>query len=115
MIQYGKGVENDFPQKSETFTLDSEVKAELREIVENELELYQLIREPEYKWISVGDVKAIETSYRRTGADNHTTACRMYLLFNGGEMVKMIVSYREQESDLWLPDLTNIIKTFKWK
>ena len=115
MIQYGKGDENDFPLKSETFPLDSEAKAELREIIENELGLYQLIGEPVYKWISIGNTKAIESSYRRTGANNHTTACRMYLLFNGGEMVKMIVSYREQERDIWLPDLANVIKTFKWE
>lgn len=115
MIQYVKGDENDFPLKKETFPLDSETKAELREIIGIESGPYQPIGEPAYKWISIGETKAIETSYRRTGANNYTTACRMYLLFNSSEMVKIIVSYREQESDMWLPDLTNIIKTFRWK
>ena len=31
------------------------------------------------------------------------------------QMVKMIVSYREQERDIWLPDLINVIKTFRWE
>jgi hypothetical protein len=94
--------------------MDPDVRTELREMVENELEPFKLIGEPLYKWISIEGTKAIEISYRRTGADKYTTACKIYLLFNGNEMVKIIVSYREQESDIWLPDLTNIIKTFTW-
>lgn len=39
----------------------------------------------------------------------------MYLLQNYDEIAKMIVSYREQEKDLWLPDMDNVIKTFSWK
>jgi hypothetical protein len=65
--------------------------------------------------ISINTAKAIEIAYRRTGADQYTTACKMYLLFNTDEMVKAIVSYREQERDIWLPDLSNIIKTFRWE
>ena len=115
MLQYHKGSVGDFPSADETFSLDSETRAELRGIVENELGLYKLIGEPSYKWISINNVKAIEIAYRRTGADKYTTACRMYLLFNTDEMVKAIVSYREQEKDIWLPDLSNIIKTFRWE
>lgn len=115
IIQYRKGEDGDFPLAGETFPLDSDVRAELREMVENELEPFKLIAEPSYKWISIEGAKAIEITYRRTGADKHTTACKMYLLFNGNEMVKTIVSYREQESEIWLPDLTNIIKTFRWE
>ena len=115
MIQYNKGNVGDFPLASETFPLDSDERNELREIVENEVKPFGLIGEPSYKWISIKDAKAIETTYRRTGAENNTTACRMYILFNANEMVKAIISYREQESDIWLPDLTNIIKTFRWE
>ena len=115
MLQYHKGSVGDFPSASEIFPLDSETRAELRGIVENELGLYKLIGEPSYKWISINTAKAIEIAYRRTGADQYTTACKMYLLFNTDEMVKAIVSYREQERDIWLPDLSNIIKTFRWE
>ena len=115
MILYNKGNVGDFPSKSETFPLDNETKNELREAVENELPPFKLIGEPSYKWISIKDSKAIEITYRRTGANENTTACRMYLLFNTNEVVKAIISYREQESDIWLPDLTNIIKTFRWR
>jgi hypothetical protein len=95
--------------------LDSDARTELREIVENELGNYTIIGEPSYKWISINDKKAIEISYRRNGAKNNTTACRIYILFNSSQMVKMIVSYREQERDIWLPDLINVIKTFRWE
>lgn len=115
MIQYNKGNDGDFPLASETFPLDSDVRRELREIIENEVKPFDLIGEPSYNWISIKDAKAIESTYRRTGANNNTTACRMYILFNANEMVKAIISYREQESDIWLPDLTNIIKTFRWE
>lgn len=115
MIQYNKGNVGDFPSASETFPIDSDVKNELREVLVNEVKPFDLIGEPSYNWISIKDAKAIETTYRRTGAKNYTTACRMYILFNTYEMVKMIVSYREQESDIWLPDLPNIIYTFRWE
>lgn len=115
MIQYQQGNEGDFPLANETFPLDNDAKAELHNIVDNELGLYQLIGEPSYQWINIRDIRAIETTYRRTGSNQNTTSCRMYLLFNDDEMVKMIVSYREQEKDFWLPDLTNVIKTFEWK
>ena len=115
MIQYRKSDAAETPSASDVFPLDSDVKADLREIVENELAPFRIIGEPSYNWINIKRIKAIEISYRRTGADNNTTACTMYLLFNTYEMVKMIVSYREQESDIWLPDLTNIIKTFSWE
>ncbi len=115
MIQYRKSDVGDTPSANDVFPLDSDVKAELREIVESELAPYKFIGEPSYNWIDLKGIKAIEILYRRTGADKNTTACRMYLLFNTYEMVKMIVSYREQESDIWVPDLPNIIKTFRWE
>lgn len=115
MIQYNKGNAGDFPSARETFPLDSEERNELREIVENEVKPYMIIEEPSYKWINIKDINAIEIIYRRSGTDNNTTACRMYILFNSNEIVKAIVSYREQESNIWLPDLTNIIKTFRWE
>ena len=115
IIQYIKGDLGDFSSASETFPLDPDVRTELRQIVDNEIRPFKVIGEPSYKWISINAIKAIEISYRRYGTDENSTACKMYLLFNIYEMVKIIVSYREQESDIWLPDLTNIIKTFNWE
>ena len=115
IVQYNRGSEEDYPLAGETFPIDADVRADLRDIVDNELGQYKLIGEPSYKWISIRGAKAIETSYRRTGSDGHTTACKMYLLFNSDKMVKMMVSYREQESDIWLPDLANVVKTFRWE
>ena len=114
IIQHFMGNVDEFPLPNETFLLDSDTRTEFREIVEKESEPFKLIGAPSYKWISIKDAQAIEISYRRTGSDKYTTACKMYLLFNSSQMVKMIVSYREQERDIWLPDLTNVIKTFRW-
>jgi hypothetical protein len=115
IIQHVQGEKGDFPSSTETFPLDADIKADLREIAENELGPAHFIGEPTYKWISIGATKAIEISYRRTGIEKYTTACKMYLMTNADEAVKIIVSYREQESDFWLPDLANVIKTFNWE
>ena len=80
----------------------------------NELGGYAPIGEPTYEWIDISGTKAIEIKYRRKGNQNYTTSCTIYLLFNYDEMVKMVIAYREQERNLWLPDLDNVIKTFKW-
>ena len=76
----------------------------------------KLIGSPTFEWIKVDEkTYALSTDYRRTGNNGHTTHVTIYLLQNYNEMVQMIVSYREQEKDLWMPDLGNVIKTFKWK
>lgn len=114
MIMHAIGNVGDFLHSYEAKNIDYETKQFLKELVLSELGPNSLLGEPIYEWISIGEVNAIEIKYRRTGNNHNTTACTMYLLFNYDEMVKMIVSYREQEKNIWLPDLNNIIKTFKW-
>lgn len=115
MIQHGVGNAGDFLRFNQIETIDYETQSFLRELVIAELGNFSLLGEPSYKWIDINEAKAIEIKYRRNGNDNNTTCCTMYLLFNYDEMVKMIISYREQEKNLWLPDLNNVIKTFKWE
>lgn len=114
MIQHIVGNKGDFFPYNQTKRIDNETKDFFREIVDAELGSFSLLEEPTYKWIDINGSKAVEIKYRRSGTDDYTTACTLYLLFNDYEAVKMIVSYREQEKKLWLPDFENIIKTFKW-
>ena len=115
MIQHIVGNKGDFLLYNQTEKIDNETKEFFRGIVDAELGGFKVLEEPTYKWIDINGTKAVEIKYRRSGTDNNTTACTLYLLFNDDEAVKMIVSYREKDKDLWLPDFDNIIKTFKWK
>ncbi len=108
------GNEGDYLHNNEVQSLDPETKSMFKEMVDAEIGPYSLISEPTYSWIDIDGTKAVEIKYRRSGSDNYTTNCTMYLLFNNSEAVKMIVSYREQEKDLWMPDFANIIRTFRW-
>ncbi len=115
MIAHFLGEAGDFMRSSETEPIDAEAKATFMELVQNELGPYKLIGEPSYEWLYINDIRAVEIRYRREGGNGSTsTRCAMYLLFNYDEMVKMIVSFKEQERDYWLPDMENVIMTFKW-
>ena len=100
----------------ETEPIDADMRSILREMAEAECAAYAMIGDPTYKWIDINGIKALETKYRRRGfQQDYTTAVAIYLLFNYDEMAKIIVSYREQERDLWQADLDYIIQTFRWK
>lgn len=105
------------PRYYETEPIDADMRSFLREMAEAECNPpYDMIGDPTYKWIDINGIKALETKYRRHGfQQDYTTAVAIYLLFNYDEMAKIIVSYREQERDLWQADLDYIIQTFRWK
>lgn len=115
MILHGVGNADDFLRSNQIEAIDDETKSVLRDLVVTELAGFDLLGEPSYQWIDINGIKAMEIKYRRSGTNDNTTHCSMYLLFNYDEMVKMVVSYREQEKKLWVPDLDNVIKTFKWE
>ena len=115
MIQHIVGNKGDFLLYNQTEKIDNETKEFFRGIVDAELGGSRALEEPTYKWIDINGTKAVEIKYRRSGTDNNTTACTLYILFNDDEAVKMIVSFREKDKALWLPDFDNIIKTFKWE
>lgn len=115
MIQYVKGEKGDFLKYYESEEIDYELRCFFRELVVQEVSsLYDLIGEPSYRWVNVNGYNAVEIKWRRSGSNNYTTSCKMYLLFNDDEMSKIIISYRDQEKNIWLPDFDNIIKTFNW-
>ena len=115
MIAHYKGKVGDYLNSSETEPIDADLKKLFEEMVHNELGPYKLIRTPSYEWLYINDIRAVEIRYKREGNAGNTTSCTMYLLFNSSEMVKMIVSFHEEESNYWLPDMENIIMTFRWE
>ncbi len=115
MMQYFSGEKGNFQRRNETVYIDSEFKQEILGMVEDEVKPFSLISGPSSKWIDINGTKALEIKYRRNGTDNNTTNCTIYILQNYSEAAKIIVSYREQEQELWMPDLGNVVRTFRWE
>ena len=113
IAQYWKDDPGEFLRSNQTEAIDYETETLLFKLVEAELGGFSLLNDPSYRWIDINGIKAIEIKYRRTGNNHNTTCCTMYFIFNYSELVKTIVSYREQEKDLWDDAMDNIIKTFK--
>lgn len=93
--------------------LTTEDYRNLREMVDVEIKPYTYVDNPTWRWIDIGGNKAIEGTYRRNG-ENGPVKCKFYLLSNYSEMAKILVTYREKDSELWENDLNNVIRTFKW-
>lgn len=94
--------------------LVSEDYRNLIEMVDEEIKPYTYVDRPTWRWIDINGTKAIEGTYRRNG-DDGPVKCKFYLLSNHSEMAKVLITFREKDSDLWESDLNNVIKTFKWK
>lgn len=113
LIQHYSFSPADVEHHYESPGLTTEDYRNLREMVDEEIKPYTYVDAPRWRWIDINGIKAIEGSYRRNG-ENGPVKCKFYLLSNYDEMMKMIVSYRESDSNLWESDLENVIKTFKW-
>lgn len=94
--------------------LVSEDYRNLREMVDEVIKPYTYIERPTWRWIDLDGTKAIEGSYRRNG-DDGPVKCKFYLLSNYSEMAKILVTFREKDSERWASDLDNVIRTFKWE
>ena len=118
LIRYRECSPGDVLRSNETEPIDAETGEYFTELAKSQVHPSQkLLGKPSYRWIKENDINAIEITYRRTGDANGTTTTHgtIYLLFNYDEMVIIIIAYREQEANIWLPNLDNIIKTFKWE
>lgn len=113
LISYYKFAPGDLEHHNETSYIDSESRNNFREITDAEILPWDYIDTPAFHWIDINGTKAIEAKYKRTG-DNGPVVCRIYLLPNYDEMVKMVVSYRESDASIWKSDLENVIRTFSW-
>lgn len=115
IVQYAAGRAGDFLRATDTTPIDRDERAVLREMVLDQLGSYNLLNEPTYRWIDIQGIKALEIKYRRSGDQNNTTSVAMYLLWNYSEIAQVTVAYRESERNLWMPDMGNVIRTFRWE
>ena len=119
MFSYYEGDSGDFIRRDETEYIDSDYSQLLCEIVEAEIAPNaRLIGSINYQWVRVNNANAIMVTYRRTGNnfDNSIpVSCRMLLLQDNNRFVKMILSYREKEANLWAEDFEQVIRSFEWK
>ena len=118
MIQYLKGSYGDFMKATETETLDSEWKGILDELVEGCIgPAARLMGSYTYKWSTISGAKCIQIDYRRTGNNfdpSIPVVCRIAIFQNNNEMVKLVLSYREKESNIWKDDFVRVFNSFKW-
>lgn len=114
LIQHFSFTPGEVEHHYESPGLVSEDYRNLREMVDEEIKPYTYVDRPTWRWIDINGTKAIEGTYRRNGNDG-PVKCKFYLLFNHSEMTKVLITFREKDSDLWESDLNNVIKTFKWK
>lgn len=103
----------DLPHYYDSPALTPEDFKEFREIVDDEIKPYTYLNEPRWRWIEIDGTKALEGTYRRNGEDG-PVKCKFYILFNLNQMAKVIVAFREKDSEIWESDLNNVIRTFKW-
>lgn len=113
MVEHYNFSPGEVERHNQTSYITTEDKKNFREMVDVELGPYSYVDIPTFQWVDISGTKALEAKYRRTG-DKGPVVCRLYLLPNYNEMVKMIVSYREFDASIWKSDLENIIRTFKW-
>lgn len=117
MFQYFEGRCGDFPKRDEIAPLDK-MDNYIGEMVTNELGPgSRLMGSINRKWVSINNANAILVDYRRTGYDFDFTTpvkCKILLFSDSKRLVKMILAYREKESDMWAKDFEQVIRSFKW-
>lgn len=119
MFSYYEGDSGDFIKSDETEYIDSDYSQLLCEMVEAEIAPNaRLIGSINYQWVRVNNANAIMVTYRRTGNNfdySIPVCCRMLLLQDNNRFVKMMLSYREKESNLWADDFEQVLRSFEWK
>lgn len=62
----------------------------------------------------IGGKYALVTHYRRTSPMDGMTNVREYKFFCTNHLLRITISYRETESDIWAADLSKIIQTLSF-
>jgi hypothetical protein len=118
MIKYISGSYGDFLNKTETDALNYEYAEIFQEMVTAEIgPASRQMGDISYCWKEIRGQKFIEITYRRTGIDFDASIpvkCKLCIFQNNNEMVKMILSYREKEADIWAKDFELVLKSFLW-
>ena len=118
MFSYYEGNLGDFIRRDETEYIDWDYSQSLCEMVEAEIgPQARLIGGINYQWVRVNNANAIMVTYRRTGNNfdySIPVSCRMLLLQDNNRFVKMMLSYREKEANLWANDFEQVLRSFEW-
>lgn len=118
MIQYFRGSYGDYMKSTEREDLNYEWKALFDELVDGCIgSASRLMGNYSYKWTVINGANCIQIDYKRTGHNFDTSIpviCRIAIFQNNNEMVKIILSYREKEADLWKADFERVFKSFRW-
>lgn len=118
MIQLIQGNRGDFMTTTETEVFDYEWKSAFDEMVkENIGPSAKLIGNYSYRWKNINGANCIQIDYRRTGSNFDSSipvVVRMALFQNDDKMVRMVLSYREKEQELWKEDFEIVLNSFKW-
>lgn len=119
MINFIEGEKGDFLQKDQTEQLDWEYRQLLGEMVANEISSNsRQIGSFTSEWVRVNNANAILVTYRRTGNNydaSRPVNCKILLFQDNNRFVKMILSFREHEANLWAADFEQVMRSFEWK
>lgn len=118
MFYYLEGDHGDFLKRDETEPFDREYEQLLSEMVSEEIgPAGRLMGTFSREWVRINNANAILVTYRRTGVNFDTSIpvyCRVLLFQDDYRFVKMIISYREKETDLWADDFEQVMRSFEW-
>lgn len=118
MIQYISGSYGDFLNKTETDALNYEYATIFQEMVTAEIGTKsRQMGDISYYWKETRGQKFIEINYRRTGTNFDVSIpvkCKICIFQNNNKMIKMILSYREKEAEIWAKDFDLVLKSFLW-
>ena len=115
MIQYISGSYGDFLNKTETDALNYEYATIFQEMVTAEIGTKsRQMGDISYYWKETRGQKFIEINYRRTGTNFDVSIpvkCKICIFQNNNKMIKMILSYREKEAEIWAKDFDLVLKS----
>ena len=118
MLTFIPGEYGDFFNRNETEKFSEDDVLFFGDMVESEIgSKSSVIGGISYKWIRVNNANGILLSYKRTGNNfdsDKAVVCKLVLFQDNSRMVKMVLSYRENEANLWKDDFDNVLSSFKW-
>ncbi|MDD4058905.1 MAG: hypothetical protein PHO95_08435 [Bacteroidales bacterium] len=125
LISYHKGKKDEFFRWNENLSYTKQEYNELNKMYKDHLLAeYNKVKDMEvsFNLVSVSDIKIakninkvvyIEQQHERSGLNGNIKVINYYL-HNNDEMVKLTLSYRISESNLWKKDFDKIIDTFSF-
>ena len=112
-----RGEKGDFPCSTEFEELDIVTVKEFQKMarVATISSGYEVKGFIDVGWKNYDGTYALEISYTRTGEAGKNTNVKTCCLFNDDKMAEITLSYRKEDAGKWEKDLSNVIRTFKWK